>query len=58
MLCTHVEAGKVGAVRVECLVVEVGELLCDGVDVGHGGGEGKRSDSSEGKRRQWVEKGK
>ena len=33
---THVETVEIAPVSIECRVVEVGELLCDGVDVGHG----------------------
>ena len=49
---THVESLKTRAIRVKGRVVEVGELLRDGVDVGHGaiviscsnggGGSGRR----------------
>ena len=33
---THVESLEGRAIRVEGGVVKVGELLCNGVDVGHG----------------------
>lgn len=33
---THVKALQAGTVSVEGVVVEIGELLGDGVDVGHG----------------------
>ena len=32
----HVEGREVGAVTVERLIVEIGKLLCDGVDICHG----------------------
>ena len=32
----HVEGREAGAVRVERLIVEIGKLLCDGVDICHG----------------------
>lgn len=35
-ILTHVETLQLSATRVKCRVVEVGELLCDGIDVGHG----------------------
>ncbi len=36
MISTHVKVGQVGTVCIERRVVEVSELLGDGVDVGHG----------------------
>jgi hypothetical protein len=35
-LATYVERTETSAVRVKCLIVEIGELLSDSVDVCHG----------------------
>lgn len=38
---TDVEGRKICAIRVKCSIVKVDELLCDSVDISHGGrGEG------------------